>query len=63
VFEVLTAAGMKVAVFWIAAPRGLVEAYQYFRGTYHLQFLLITGQRIFHGPGFLNMNCVVLKDS
>jgi hypothetical protein len=32
-FEVLTAASMKMAVFWVIAPCSLVEVYQYFRGT------------------------------
>jgi hypothetical protein len=31
-FEVLTAASMKMAVFWVVAPCSLVEAYQCFRG-------------------------------
>jgi hypothetical protein len=28
-FEVLTAANMKIAVFWVVAPRSLVEVYLY----------------------------------
>jgi hypothetical protein len=32
-FEVLTAASMKMAVFWVVAPRNLVEVYRRFRGT------------------------------
>jgi hypothetical protein len=31
-FEVLTAASMKIAVFWVVAPCSLVEVYQRFRG-------------------------------
>jgi hypothetical protein len=31
-FEVLTAASMKMAVFWVVAPYSLVEVYQRFRG-------------------------------
>jgi hypothetical protein len=31
--EVLTAASMQMAVFWIVAPCSLVEVYQRFRGT------------------------------
>jgi hypothetical protein len=31
--EVLMAAGMKMAVFWVVAPCNLVEVYQCFRGT------------------------------
>jgi hypothetical protein len=32
-FEVLTAASMKMAVFWVVAPCRLVEVYRHFRGT------------------------------
>jgi hypothetical protein len=32
-FEVLTAASMKLADFWVAASCSLVEVYQRFRGT------------------------------
>jgi hypothetical protein len=32
-FQVLTAASMKIAVFWIVAPCSLVEVYQRFRGA------------------------------
>jgi hypothetical protein len=32
-FEVLTAASMKMTVFWFAAPRSLVEIYRLFRGA------------------------------
>jgi hypothetical protein len=35
-FEVLMAASMKMAVFWIVALCSLVEVYQRFRGTYCL---------------------------
>jgi hypothetical protein len=38
-FEVLTAASMKMAVFWVVAPCSLVEVYQRFRGTYCLHHL------------------------
>jgi hypothetical protein len=31
--EVLMAARMKMAVFWVVAPRSLVEVYQRFRGA------------------------------
>jgi hypothetical protein len=31
-FEVLTVASMKMAVFWVVVPCGLVEAYRHFRG-------------------------------
>jgi hypothetical protein len=31
-FEVLTAAIMKMAVFWVVMPCSLVEVYQRFRG-------------------------------
>jgi hypothetical protein len=31
-FEVLTAVGMKMAVFWVVAPCSLVEVYQRFTG-------------------------------
>jgi hypothetical protein len=31
-FEVLTAVGTKMAVFWVVAPCSLVEIYQCFRG-------------------------------
>jgi hypothetical protein len=34
-FEVLAAANMKMAVFWIVAPCSLVEVYRRFRGTYN----------------------------
>jgi hypothetical protein len=33
-FEVLTAACMKMAIFWVVTPYRLVEVYQRFRGTY-----------------------------
>jgi hypothetical protein len=42
-FEVLTAASMKMAVFWVVAPFSLVEVYRCFRGTcyrYH-QFAMM----------------------
>jgi hypothetical protein len=32
-FEVLTVVSMKMAVFWVVAPCGLVEVYQHFRGA------------------------------
>jgi hypothetical protein len=32
-FEVLTAASMKMAVFWVVAPCSLVEVYERFGGT------------------------------
>jgi hypothetical protein len=32
-FQVLTAANMKMALFWVAAPSSLVEVYQRFRGA------------------------------
>jgi hypothetical protein len=32
-FEVFTATSMKMAVFWVLAPRSLVEVYQRFRGS------------------------------
>jgi hypothetical protein len=32
-FQVLTAASMKMAVFWVAAPCILVEVYRRFRGA------------------------------
>jgi hypothetical protein len=32
-FEVLTAASMKMAVFWVAATCGLVKVYRCFRGA------------------------------
>jgi hypothetical protein len=32
-FQVLTAASMKMAVFWVVAPRRLVEVYRRFRGA------------------------------
>jgi hypothetical protein len=31
-FQVLTAASMKMAVFWVVAPCSLVEVYRRFRG-------------------------------
>jgi hypothetical protein len=31
-FEVLTAVGMKMAIFWVVAPCSLVEVYQRSRG-------------------------------
>jgi hypothetical protein len=33
-FEVFTAANMKMAVFWVVAPYSLVGDYHCFRGTY-----------------------------
>jgi hypothetical protein len=36
-FLVLTAASMKMVVFWVLAPCSLVDAYQNFRGTCYLQ--------------------------
>jgi hypothetical protein len=33
-FEVLTAASMKMVVFWVVAPCGPVEIYRHFRGAY-----------------------------
>jgi hypothetical protein len=33
IFDVLTAATMKIAVFWVVAPCSLVEVYQRFRGA------------------------------
>jgi hypothetical protein len=33
IFEVLTAASMKMAVFWVVAPCSLVEIYRRFRGA------------------------------
>jgi hypothetical protein len=35
-FEVLTAASMKVAIFWVVAPCSLVNVYRRFRGTCYL---------------------------
>jgi hypothetical protein len=35
-FEVLKAASMKMAVFWVVTPCRLVEVYQRLRGTYCL---------------------------
>jgi hypothetical protein len=35
-FEVLTAVGMKIAVFWVVAPCSLVEVYQRFRSPCYL---------------------------
>jgi hypothetical protein len=35
-FEVLTAASMKMAVFWVVVPCSLVELYRRFRGTFCL---------------------------
>jgi hypothetical protein len=35
-FEVLTAASMKTAVFWVVAPCSVVEVYQRFRDAYCL---------------------------
>jgi hypothetical protein len=32
-FQVLTAASMKMAVFWVVAPRSMVEDYRRFRGV------------------------------
>jgi hypothetical protein len=32
-FQVLIVASMKMAVFWVAAPRSLVEVYRRFRGA------------------------------
>jgi hypothetical protein len=32
-FQVLTAASVKMADFWVAAPCSLVEVYRHFRGT------------------------------
>jgi hypothetical protein len=32
-FQVLTAADMKMAVFWVVAPCSLVEVYRRFRGA------------------------------
>jgi hypothetical protein len=36
-FQVLTAASMKMIVFWDLAPSSLVEIYRRFRGAYSLQ--------------------------
>jgi hypothetical protein len=36
-FQVLTAARMKMAVFWVVAPCSLVEVYRRFRGSRCLQ--------------------------
>jgi hypothetical protein len=33
-FQVLTAASMKMAVFWVVAPCSLVEVYRRFRDAY-----------------------------
>jgi hypothetical protein len=33
-FEVLTAASMNMAVFWVVTPCSLVEVYQCFRGNF-----------------------------
>jgi hypothetical protein len=35
-FHVLTAASMKIAVFWDVAPCSLVQVYRRFRGVYYL---------------------------
>jgi hypothetical protein len=35
-FQVLTAASMKMTVFWDVAPCSLVDVYRRFRGTYCL---------------------------
>jgi hypothetical protein len=35
-FQVLTAASMKMAVFWVVAPCSLVEVYRRFRGACYL---------------------------
>jgi hypothetical protein len=35
-FQVLTAASMKIAVFWAVAPCFLVEVYRRFKGAYCL---------------------------
>jgi hypothetical protein len=43
-FEVLTAASMKMAVFWVVAPCSLVEVYQRFRGTCCLHHQDVTTQ-------------------
>jgi uncharacterized membrane protein YesL len=32
-FQVVTAASMKMAVFWVVAPYNLVEVYRCFRGA------------------------------
>jgi hypothetical protein len=37
-FQVLTAAGMNMAVFWVVAPCSLVEVYRRFRDTSCLCF-------------------------
>jgi hypothetical protein len=37
-FEVLTAASMKMGVFWVVAPCSLVEVYRHFRDTGCLQY-------------------------
>jgi hypothetical protein len=37
-FEVLTAVGTKMAVFWVVAPCSLVEVYQRFRGPFCLHY-------------------------
>jgi hypothetical protein len=36
-FQVLTAVGTKMAVFWVVAPCSLIEIYQHFRGPCCLQ--------------------------
>jgi hypothetical protein len=37
-FEVLTAARMEMAVFWVVAPCSLIEVYQSFKGTCCLHY-------------------------
>jgi hypothetical protein len=37
-FQVLTAVGMKLAIFWVVAPCSLVEVYRRLRGAYCLHY-------------------------
>jgi hypothetical protein len=42
-FQVVTAASMKMAVFWVAAPCSLVDVYPCFIGAYCLRHRLDDG--------------------
>jgi hypothetical protein len=50
-FQVLTAASLKMAVFWVVAPRSLVEVYRRFRGACYLH---LHGDLIFYQTAWRN---------
>jgi hypothetical protein len=61
-FEVLTAASMKMPVFWVVAPCNLVEVYQRFRGTFclHLQVIALMMEAVSTSETLVNFYQITL---